>query len=68
MILGGTGSVKGGTGGYLLVLGPEQRGTRYQCFQKMYDLNYQIMEYLKKEKVFTDKQMDTQTDRHNFLL
>ena len=35
-------------------------------FQKMYslhDLNYQIIEYLKKEKVLMDKQMDRQTDR-----
>ena len=33
----------------------------------LHDLNYQIIEYLKKEKVLMDKQMDTQTDRQTEL-
>ena len=39
--------------------------TNVMSFQKMYslhDLNYQIIEYLKKEKVSTDRQTDRKTE------
>ena len=68
-----TGSVEGGTGWYSVVLGQNRAVlvASMMSFQKIYGLHgldHQIIEYLKKEKVLTDKQMDTQTDRQNFLL
>ena len=62
-----TGSVEGGTGWYLMVLGQNRAVlvASMLIFQKMYGLhglNHQIIEYLKKEKVITDRQTDTQTE------
>ena len=63
-----TGSVEGGTGWYLVVLGQNRAVlvASMMSFQKMYGLhglNHQIIEYSKKEKVITDKQTNKQTDR-----
>ena len=69
-----TGSVKGGTGWYSVVLGQNRvvLVASMMSFQKIYGLNglnHQIIEYSKKEKVITDKQINKQreTDKHNFL-
>ena len=74
MLLVGTGSVQGGSGRYVVMLG-QNRAVLFVsliCFQKIYGLhglNHQIIEYSKKEKVITDKQINKQreTDKHNFL-
>ena len=68
-----TWSVEGGTGWYSVLLGQNRAilVASMMSFQKIYGLhglNHQIIEYLKKEKVITDKHTDTQTDRQNFLL
>ena len=52
-------------GRYWLVLGgteSEQGGTSCQCdiLAEKYDLSHQIIEYSKKEKVLTDKQINGQ--------
>ena len=63
-----TGSVEGGTGWYLVVL-VQIRAVLVASmlsFQKIYclhGLNYQIIEYSKKEKVITDRHTHRQTDR-----
>ena len=60
-----TGSVEGGTGWYLVVL-VQIRAVLVASmlsFQKIYclhGLNYQIIEYSKKEKVLTDKKINGQ--------
>ena len=63
-----TGSVEGGTGWYSVVPGQNRAvlDASMMSFQKIYGLhglNHQIIEYSKKEKVITDRQTDTQTDR-----
>ena len=63
-----TGSVEGGTGWYSVVLGQNRAVmvASMMSFQKIYGLhglNHQIIEYLKKENVITDKQTDRHTDR-----
>ena len=55
------------SGRYLVVLGQNMAVlvASVRCFQKMYglhDLNLKIIEYLKKEKLLTDKQMDRQIE------
>ena len=67
-MLGGNGSVEGGTGWYSVVLGQNRAilVASMMSFQKingLHGLNHQIIEYLKKEKVITDKQTHRQTDR-----
>ena len=62
-----TGSVEGGTGWCLLVLGQNRvvLVASMMSFQKIYGLdglNHQIVEYSKKEKVMTDTQTDRQTE------
>ena len=68
LIYDGTGSVEGGTGWYLVVLGQNRAilVASVICFQKMYGLhsvNHQIIQYSEKEKVITDRQMDGQTNK-----
>ena len=63
-----TGSVEGGTGWHLVKLGQNRAVlvASMLSFQKIYclhGLNYQIIEYWKKEKVITDRHTDRQTDR-----
>ena len=63
-----TWSVEGGTGWYSVLLGQNRAVlvASMMSFQKIYGLhglNHQIIEYSKKEKVITDRQTDTQTDR-----
>ena len=60
-----TGSVEGGTGWHLVKLGQNRAVlvASMMSFQKIYGLhglNHQIIEYSKKEKVMTDKSIDTQ--------
>ena len=62
-----TGSVEGGTGWCLLVLGQNRvvLVASMMSFQKIYGLhgvNHQIIEYSKKEKVITDKRTERHTD------
>ena len=62
-----TGSVEGGTGWYLVVLGQNRAVlvASMMSFQKIYDLHgvkHQIIEYSKKEKVMKDRQTDRQTE------
>ena len=63
-----TWSVEGGTGWYLVLLGQNRAVlvASMMSFQKIYGLhglNHQIIEYSKKEKVMTDKQIHRPTDR-----
>ena len=63
-----TWSVEGGTGWYSVLLGQNRAVlvASMMSFQKIYGLhglNHQIIEYLKKEKVITDKQTNGETDR-----
>ena len=67
MLHGGTGSVKGGTGRYLVILDQNRvvLVASVICFQKIFglhDVNHQIIPYSEKEKVMTDKQINPQTD------
>ena len=62
-----TGSVEGGTGWYLVVLDQNRAVlvASMMSFQKIYGLHgldHQIIQYLKKEKVMTDRQRDKQTE------
>ena len=62
------GSVEGGTGWYSVVLGQNRAVlvASMMSFQKIYGLHgldHQIIEYSKKEKVITDKQIHRHTDR-----
>ena len=68
MIYNYTESVEGGTGWYWVVLGQNRAVlvASMMSFQKIYGLhglNHQIIEYSKKEKVITDKQIHRPTDR-----
>ena len=61
------GSVEGGTGWYSVVLGQNRAVlvASMMSFQKIYGLHgldHQIIQYLKKEKVMTDRQTDKQTE------
>ena len=72
MFLGGTGSVEGGTGWYLVVLGQNRAVlvASMTSFQKIYGLHgqdHKVIEYSKKEKSDYG-QTDRQTDTQNFLL
>ena len=63
-----TGSVEVGTGWYWVVLGQNRvvLVASMMSFQKIYGLhglNHQIIEYMEKEKVMTDKQINKSTDR-----
>ena len=63
-----TWSVEGGTGWYSVLLGQNRAVlvASMMSFQKIYGfhgLNHQIIEYSKNEKVITDKETDTHTDR-----
>ena len=60
MVLGGAGSVWDSTGWYLVVLGQNRAVlvANVISFQKIYGLhavNHQIIQYLEKETVITDK-------------
>ena len=62
-----TWSVEGGTGWYSVLLGQNRAVlvASMMSFQKIYGLhglNHQIIEYSKKEKVMTDKQINPQTE------
>ena len=63
-----TGSVEGCTDWYSVVLGQNRAllVASMMSFQKIYGLhglNHQIIEYMEKEKVITDKQINKSTDR-----
>ena len=69
LVLGGTGSVEGGTGWYLVILGQNRAVlvASVMCFQKRYDLhgvNHQIIQYSEKEKWW---RTDKRTERQNIL-
>ena len=49
MLLGGTRSVLGGSGRYLVVLG-QNRGCQCEKMYGLHDLNHQIIEYSEREK------------------
>ena len=58
-----TGSVEGGAGWYLVVLGQNRAVlvASVICYQKIYGLHgikHQIIEYSKKEKVMKDRQTE----------
>ena len=60
-------SLEGVTGCYSMVLGQNRwvLVASMMCFQKIYglhDLNHQIIEYSKKEKVITDRQTHRHTE------
>ena len=66
-----TGSVEGGTGWYSVVLGQNRvvLVASMMSFLKingLHGLNHQIIEYMEKEKVITDKQTNKSTDRISF--
>ena len=68
-----TWSVEGGTGWYSVLLGQNRAVlvASMMSFQKIYGLhglNHQIIEYSKKEKVMTDKQINKQTDRETDII
>ena len=67
LLLGATGSANCSTGWYLVVLGQNRAVlvASVICFQKIYGLhgvNHQIIQYLEKGEVITDRQTDKQTE------